>query len=111
MPARIKVQAIERAEVELGLSGDEAVFTVRLLTRELDAVRHEYEVKVVPAQTNDEAVALSGEVLDALLEPEPGKRRKPSALLREMWDGGHISTGQVATLMEQVFEATEARPT
>lgn len=107
MPTRIKLGAAERQEVELG----DAVFTVRLLTRELDVARKDYEEKVVTAQSNDEAVELSGALLDVLLEAEPGKRRKPSAILGELWQGNRVTTGEVATLMEQVCEATEARPT
>lgn len=105
--AKITLGELARVEVELGAHA----YTVRPMTKALDAARRGYEEDIFLADGNDAAVKVAGEFLDALLEKPPGKRKLPSEVIAAKWAAQEVSTGQVAKLIDDLVEASEARPT
>ena len=77
---------------------------IRDLRRDLIAIEDDAN------DAEDRAVRLMAEMLDHMLAAEPGKRKKPSAVVWEKWEADEMAFKQLETLFEDIAEAA-APPT
>ena len=99
---------VERTEIELW----DRVFVTRPITKSVERQILDLEAKLEQAASSDDAVALFGELIDALTEPTGGQKKTASAVIVEKWEADKLEMAQIAAFVEQVQEAAAAgRPT
>lgn len=107
---RIAIDAAPVTEApEFDLWG--SVFTLRPLTRSVEAKVKETLERADAALDSDQAVEMLGEMLDHLLAPEAGKRKKASAFVVAKWQADELAIDQIETFVDKVREAAGAPPT
>ena len=111
--SRIAIAAAESLEFEVDLWGTvfKTVPVTRTRAREITRLQRELNALEEDADNaDDEAVRLMAELLDHMLAPEPGKRKKPSQLIVEKWNADDLAFKQLVDFYEQIGEAAK-RPT
>lgn len=111
--ARVAIAASEVDSIEVDLWG--TIFhtvpvtrtrqrAIKDLDRDLKAIDEDAD------DAEDQAVRVMADMLDHWLAPEEGKRKKPSALIWEKWEGDALAFAQLTQLFENIAEAAD-RPT
>lgn len=111
--ARVSISAAETEAVEVDLWG--TVFTTVPVTRTRQRAIKELdrELRALDAnddESEDQAVKLMAGMLDHMLAPEPGKRKKPSDLIVAKWEADDLAFRQLERLFDDLSEAA-APPT
>jgi hypothetical protein len=112
MPVTINT---DHESVEVDLWG--ALFYTQRITRsrQKEITRIEREVDALQSAEqaaddgDDQIVSLLGQMLDAMLEPAEGKRKKASAHIVERWEADALTIAELTGFMERLGEAV--RPT
>ena len=89
---------IERTEVELW----DRLFLTAPFTRSTAQRVSELEARLTEATTDDDAIALFGELLDVVLEPAAGQRKTASAILLARWQADELELAQISAFVSQV---------
>jgi hypothetical protein len=119
--SRVALKPADRLDVEVEI-GD-CVFTPVVVTRTRSREIRDLDGQFAAVQSgewqpdenadhdvHDEMARLIGAMLDVWLEPEAGKRKKPSAVIDQMWKGEQVTMPQLIALLEDIAEAA-GRPT
>jgi hypothetical protein len=109
--SRVSIAAAPEA-VEVDLWG--ALFYTQRVTRTRQKALAELEAKARELDESentdtDTLVELYGQILDQLLEPETGKRKKASAHITERWKADDLTIPELEDFIERLGEAN--RPT
>lgn len=103
-------KAPETLDVDIEIA--DRVFSLRPITRSVEALLNVAETNAQQATSGDDLVAAFAETLDALLIPQDGQRKKAGAFISEQWQADTFGLPQIETFMRQVQEAAAAgRPT
>lgn len=94
---------------EIGVFGK--VYTTRRVSRSVNKQINEINEKIRAAAGDDEAFEALAELMDLLLEPEKGKRKKAGDVLREKWEADELFLDQINAFSESVVEAAMSPPT
>jgi hypothetical protein len=89
----------------------DVTFTTRRVSRSLNKKITELNEKIRLATDDEEAFDALAEMMDALLEPAPGKRKKAGAILREKWEADELFLDQINAFSDQVQETATRPPT
>ena len=108
MPEPVSITTAHES-VEVDLWG--AVFHTQRVTRSLEKeiARLEKAAEAVDPGDIDAEVRLLVEMLDVLLVPEDGKRKKASAHIIEKWEADEITRAELLGFIDRLVQA--GRPT
>lgn len=111
--AVLSIAAAEVDAVEVDLWGTEfaTVAITRTRARAIRDLQTEYaDLDEDRDDVNDEIVRLFSLMLDQMLAPAPGKRKKPSEVIEAKWKADELTLSRLISFVEELADAVQ-RPT
>ncbi len=107
------------SSVEVELPGDHVFDTVpftrsrEIAVEDLQAQANSIDRSDYPSSEDamDAMVALLCEIADHLMVPQAGKRKRPSAVLLDLWKADELTIEQLKALLDDVSSVVSQRPT
>lgn len=99
----------DQQEIEVDFFGHEFVLLVCTKPRQeaIDRLLEEVE----KLDSREETLAKMREMVDVVLAPAAGKRKKASTVLTEVWDGGKLTWSQLEGATGELISAAQNPPT